>query len=88
MKAGSTSGSGTGTGSGTGSGSGSGSSTESLKTDQKLGPGDTGVQVRALQARLKDLGYYTSTIDGEYGGSHLVSEVVNHPRALTIIRGK
>ena len=28
------------------------------------------------------------TIDGEYGGSHLVSEVVNHPRALTIIRGK
>ena len=67
VKAGSTSGSGTGTGSGTGSGSGSGSSTESLKTDQKLGPGDTGVQVRALQARLKDLGYYTSTIDGEYG---------------------
>lgn len=28
------------------------------------------------------------TVDGEYGGSHTLCEVVNHPRALTLIRGK
>ena len=32
-----------------------------------LKKGSSGNEVRALQQRLKELGYYTSTIDGEYG---------------------
>ena len=70
IKAGSTSSS-TGSSSGSSSSgstsSGSSAAAEALKTNQKLNPGDSGTQVRALQARLKELGYYTSTIDGEYG---------------------
>ena len=34
---------------------------------QPLNPGDTGDLVRALQTRLKALGYYNSVIDGIYG---------------------
>lgn len=65
LKAGSTSGTGTGTGSG--SGSTGGSSSVTLKTNQTLKPGDSGDQVRAMQERLKALGYYTNSIDGQYG---------------------
>lgn len=42
---------------------------ESLKTNQTLSPGDDNAQVKAMQIRLKELGYYTNTIDGEYGNS-------------------
>ena len=42
---------------------------ESLKTNQMLSPGDDNAQVKAMQIRLKELGYYTNTIDGEYGNS-------------------
>ena len=59
----------TSSGSTGGSSSGSSSAAETLKTNQKLNPGDSGAQVRALQTRLKELGYYTNTIDGEYGYS-------------------
>ena len=41
--------------------------TETLKTNQTLSSGDSGAQVKALQTRLKALGYYTTTIDGSYG---------------------
>lgn len=34
----------------------------------QLSKGDKGDAVRALQQRLKDLGFYTSTVDGDYGG--------------------
>lgn len=65
VKAGdSTSGSGSGS-----SGSGSSGSSETLKTNQSLKPGDSSSQVRAMQNRLKELGYYTNTVDGQYGYS-------------------
>ena len=47
--------------------SSSSSSTVTLKTNQTLKSGDKGDQVKAMQARLKDLGYYTATPDGEFG---------------------
>ncbi len=40
---------------------GSASSTATLR------PGDTGQRVKDLQTRLKELGYYTGSIDGKYG---------------------
>ncbi len=47
---------------------GSNASTVLLKTNQTLRPGDSSSQVRALQVRLAELGYYTNTNDGAYGG--------------------
>ena len=46
-----------------------GGSTESdtLNTSQTLQSGDSGKQVKLLQQRLKELGYYTTTIDSSYG---------------------
>ncbi len=38
-----------------------------LVTNQTLKKGDSGAQVKALQTRLKELGYYNTTIDGDYG---------------------
>ncbi len=38
-----------------------------LNTNQTLKSGDSGAQVRALQTRLKALGYYTPSVDGDYG---------------------
>ena len=38
-----------------------------LNTSQTLQKGDSGVQVKALQKRLKELGYYDRVIDGDYG---------------------
>ncbi len=38
-----------------------------LATNQTLKKGDSGAQVKALQKRLKELGYYTTTIDSSYG---------------------
>lgn len=63
VKAGSTSSSGS-TGSSSGS---SGSSSTTLNTNQTLKPGESGDQVKAMQARLKELGYYSNTLDGQYG---------------------
>ena len=60
IKAGSTS-------TGSGSTSGSTGSSVTLKTDQTINPGDNGDQVKALQTRLKELGYYTGSIDGQFG---------------------
>ena len=45
----------------------SGSTTITLKTNQTLQSGDSGAQVKALQLRLKELGYYTTTVDSDYG---------------------
>ena len=45
----------------------SSTSTVTLKTNQTLRLGDSSSQVRALQVRLAELGYYTNTIDGAYG---------------------
>ena len=39
----------------------------SLKTNQTLRPGDRGSQVKALQEHLRELGYYSLSIDGKYG---------------------
>ena len=36
-------------------------------SDGTCGPGDTGEAVRDVQRRLKKLGYYTGSIDGDYG---------------------
>ncbi len=38
-----------------------------LNTSQTLKKGDSGEQVRALQAQLKKLGYYTNALDSDYG---------------------
>jgi len=43
--------------------------TITLKTNQTLKPGDKGDQVKAMQLRLKELGYYTNIVDGEFGYS-------------------
>ena len=45
----------------------SGTTTVTLKTNQTLQSGDSGDQVKALQLRLKELGYYTTTVDSDYG---------------------
>lgn len=37
-------------------------------TPSQLGKGDQGDSVKALQQRLKDLGYYPGGVDGDYGG--------------------
>lgn len=47
--------------------SASGKTTVTLKTNQTLKSGDSGAQVKALQARLKELGYYTTSLDSDYG---------------------
>ena len=44
-----------------------GKTTVELKTNQTLKSGDSGAQVKALQARLKELGYYTTSLDSDYG---------------------
>ena len=44
-----------------------GKSTVELKTSQTLQRGDSGAQVKALQSELKELGYYTATLDSDYG---------------------
>ena len=36
-------------------------------SDGTCGPGDTGSAVKKVQQRLKKLGYYTGSIDGDYG---------------------
>ncbi len=44
-----------------------GTDSTTLNTSQTLESGDNGVQVKLLQQRLKELGYYTTTIDSDYG---------------------
>ena len=50
-----------------GSGSGTGSGSTNVSTSDSLKPGDSGAEVKKLQQRLKELGYYTNTLDGQYG---------------------
>ena len=40
---------------------------EKKKDDGTCGPGDTGSAVKKVQKKLKSLGYYTGSIDGDYG---------------------
>lgn len=59
-------------GSGSSDSSSSSSSSSSKKTETKssdgtCGPGDYGEVVKKVQKKLKKLGYYTGTIDGDYG---------------------
>ena len=44
-----------------------GKTTVELKPSQTLQSGDSGAQVKALQTRLKELGYYTTSVDSDYG---------------------
>ena len=44
-----------------------GTTTVDLKTSQTLKQGDKGAQVKALQSELKKLGYYTNSLDSDYG---------------------
>ena len=37
-------------------------------SDGTCGPGDSGSAVKKVQQRLKKLGYYSGTVDGDYGG--------------------
>lgn len=50
------------------SGSSKKSSKSSGSSDGTCGPGDTGSAVKKVQQRLKKLGYYTGSADGDYGG--------------------
>ncbi len=59
--------SGSGSSSSGGSSSGGAVTAASLKTNQTLKPGDKNDQVKALQYRLNELGYYDNTFDGDYG---------------------
>ena len=47
--------------------SGSSGSKKTTSSDGTCGPGDTGSAVKKVQKRLKALGYYTGSIDGDYG---------------------
>ena len=47
--------------------SANGSTTVELNTSQTLQKGDSGAQVKALQLVLKELGYYTNSLDSDYG---------------------
>ena len=40
---------------------------ENKKSDGTCGPGDTGDAVKKVQKKLKKLGYYSGSIDGDYG---------------------
>ena len=42
-------------------------SKSSGSSDGTCGPGDTGSAVKKVQQRLKKLGYYTGSVDGDYG---------------------
>ena len=44
-----------------------GTTTVDLNTTQTLKQGDKGAQVKALQSELKKLGYYTNSLDSDYG---------------------
>ncbi len=44
-----------------------GDSSTTLNTNQTLESGDNGTQVKLLQQRLKELGYYTTAVDSDYG---------------------
>ena len=44
------------------------SSKSSGNSDGTCGPGDSGSAVKKVQQRLKKLGYYTGSADGDYGG--------------------
>ena len=41
--------------------------TENKSSDGTCGPGDTGDAVKKVQKKLKKLGYYSGSIDGDYG---------------------
>lgn len=60
-------------------GSSSGSSTATPTATVTLKEGDTGDAVKKLQQRLKQLGYYTGSVDGTYG-SGTVTAVENFQR--------
>ena len=47
--------------------SGSSKSSKSESKDGTCSPGDTGSNVKKVQKRLKKLGYYSGSIDGDYG---------------------
>lgn len=49
------------------SGSSGSARKETKSSDGTCGPGDYGEAVRKVQRRLKSLGYYNSSIDGDYG---------------------
>ena len=54
-------------GNGKSSSSSSSSGSSSGKSGDPCAPGDSGAAVRAVQKRLKALGYYTGSVDGDYG---------------------
>ena len=45
----------------------SSSGSSSASSDGTCGPGDTGSAVKKVQQRLKKLGYYSGSVDGDYG---------------------
>ena len=51
-----------------GSSSSSSSSSSAEKAGDPCSPGDSGAAVKAVQKRLKALGYYSGSVDGDYGG--------------------
>ena len=53
--------------SGTTSGTTSGSTSSTGVPSRTLRPGDSGDDVRSVQSRLKELGYYSGSLDGKYG---------------------
>ena len=59
------------------------SSSPVSSTGESLREGDNGDAVRTLQQRLKTLGYYTGSVDGDYG-SGTVAAVKAFQRAYDI----
>ena len=53
-----------------------------------LEQGSTGTQVRTLQQRLKDLGYYSGSVDGSFGESTMASVMAFQLRNNLTVDGK
>ena len=65
--------------------SGSSSKESSGKAGDPCSPGDSGAAVKAVQKRLKALGYYSGTVDGDYGnGTKSAVKAFQKANGLTV----
>ena len=70
---------------GSGKSSSSSSGSSSGKSGDPCAPGDKGAAVKAVQKRLKSLGYYTGSVDGDYGnGTKSAVKAFQKANGLTV----
>ncbi|MBQ9252028.1 MAG: peptidoglycan-binding protein [Clostridia bacterium] len=72
-------------GSSSSSKSSSSSSSSSASAGDPCSPGDKGAAVKAVQKKLKSLGYYTGSVDGDYGnGTKTAVKAFQKANGLTV----